>query len=106
MGLSRHGPSKRCVISGPDQMRQGTLELMQRPEVSPAVDDVAGEAVTAKVGELAREDATYRCEACRHNVRVVQGQMIEPCPNCGSENFLTGSPETLANQPNADVPAL
>lgn len=49
----------------------------------------------ARAGEIARENAVYRCESCDRRMQVHSGVPIDDCPNCGSPSFQTG----LANQP-------
>ena len=46
--------------------------------------------MSAKAGEIAREDAVYRCEECEQTIRVHMGSPIEDCPSCGSASFFTG----------------
>jgi Zn finger protein HypA/HybF involved in hydrogenase expression len=51
--------------------------------------------VSAKAGEVARENAVYRCEGCDHRMPVHSGVPIGDCPHCGCPSFQTG----LASQP-------
>jgi rRNA maturation endonuclease Nob1 len=51
--------------------------------------------VSAKAGDVARENAVYRCEGCYSKMSVRSGVPIDDCPNCGSPSFQTG----LASQP-------
>jgi len=46
--------------------------------------------MSAKAGEIAREDAVYRCEECDRTMRVRMGFPIEDCPGCGCASFFTG----------------
>jgi predicted RNA-binding Zn-ribbon protein involved in translation (DUF1610 family) len=52
----------------------------------------------AKAGEIARENAAYRCTGCHRQINVTDGYPIPDCPQCGSGSFLTGT-RTLQNQP-------
>ena len=51
--------------------------------------------VSARAGEIARENAVYRCESCERRMPVHSGVPIEDCPDCGHPSFQTG----LASQP-------
>ncbi len=53
--------------------------------------------MSARAGDIARENAVYRCEGCDHRVPVHSGVPIDDCPGCGSPSFHTG----LASQPRA-----
>ena len=82
------------TISGCNCQVYGTLPLVmcsiRRREVLRGVGGVS-----AKAGEIARENATYRCESCDLRVPVHSGVPIDDCPNCGCPSFQTG----LASQP-------
>ena len=51
--------------------------------------------MSAKAGDIARENSIYRCEGCDQKVPVHKGVPIADCPHCGSASFQTG----LAAQP-------
>ena len=51
--------------------------------------------MSAKAGDVARENAVYRCEGCNNKMPVRSGVPIDDCPNCGCPSFQTG----LASQP-------
>ena len=51
--------------------------------------------MSAKAGDIARENAVYRCEGCNRRVPVHCGVPIGDCPDCGCPSFHTG----LASQP-------
>lgn len=53
--------------------------------------------MSAKAGDIARENAIYRCQGCDHRMPVHSGVPIGDCPVCGSPSFQTG----LAPQPRA-----
>jgi len=53
--------------------------------------------MSAKAGDVARENAIYRCEGCDRRMPVHSGVPIDDCPSCGSPSFQTG----LAIQPRA-----
>ena len=46
--------------------------------------------MSAKAGEIARENGIYRCEECEQRMPVRNGTPIEECPHCGSASFFTG----------------
>ena len=58
--------------------------------------------MSAKAGEIARENGTYRCEECDQRVPVHNGNPIAECPHCGSSSFFTG----LMSQPHRSEIAL
>src|ERR1700694_3328089 len=58
--------------------------------------------VSAKAGEVARENGVYRCEGCHQRMAVQTGALIGQCQYCGSASFETGW-RTLANQPTAEA---
>ena len=66
-------------------------------------DDIERKHMTAKAGEIARENATYSCQNCGGNVAVHNGKPIQDCPECGHESFITGA-RTLSNQPTVTSP--
>ena len=66
-------------------------------------DHIEREHMTAKAGEIARENATYSCQNCGGNVAVHNGKPIQDCPECGHESFITGA-RTLNNQTAAASP--
>jgi len=45
--------------------------------------------LSAKAGDIARENGTYRCKDCAQKVPVHNGAPIRPCTNCGCESFVT-----------------
>jgi ribosomal protein L37AE/L43A len=51
--------------------------------------------MSARAGEIARENAVYRCEGCDRHTLVRSGTPIDNCPHCGCLSFQTG----LASQP-------
>ena len=51
--------------------------------------------MSARAGEIARENAVYRCESCERRMPVRSGVPIDDCPDCGCPSFQTG----LMSQP-------
>lgn len=45
--------------------------------------------MSAKAGDIARENGIYRCESCAQKVPVRNGAPIRQCSNCGCTAFVT-----------------
>ena len=43
--------------------------------------------MSATAGEEVRENVEFRCERCRHPVRLSKGERLARCPNCGHDKF-------------------
>jgi predicted RNA-binding Zn-ribbon protein involved in translation (DUF1610 family) len=43
--------------------------------------------MAALAGEQAREGGTFPCQNCNNRVRVIKGQTIPKCPNCGNDSY-------------------
>jgi Zn finger protein HypA/HybF involved in hydrogenase expression len=48
--------------------------------------------MSEKVGETVRDSADYRCERCHQTLRMGQGALIQPCPQCGYDTFDIANP--------------
>jgi predicted RNA-binding Zn-ribbon protein involved in translation (DUF1610 family) len=43
--------------------------------------------MSLRVGEIARETGTFRCDDCGERIRVVQGAVVNECPQCRGPSF-------------------
>lgn len=50
--------------------------------------------MAALAGEKAQEGGMFRCEKCKHPVRVNKGEPIPKCPNCGHDMYDRRTNET------------
>ena len=48
--------------------------------------------MSEKTGEIARENASYRCETCNTHIRLTVGVLIPKCATCGGEVFDISNP--------------
>ncbi len=62
--------------------------------------------MSAKVGEVSRETAIYRCENCQHRVVTKAGALIAGCEKCGHTSFKTGWNRSFAAPSRAKAEAV